>query len=255
MPENAGNTIGADLSVTLAPLVEDSSGDAIKAALDRIAALRIRHVQIAATMQGLRPRNLSRSARRDLLASLRRRELLLSGVDAWIPAAHFADAAHVDRAMQTASEIIDLAADLGRVPVSLALPAHASEEAIVRLLIEQAHRVGVALADHAVPPSPLEAVGCGIDPAAWLSLGKDPVAAVHGAAGRLSSARLVDLLRSGMRGPIGNSGDGRLDVAAYKIALAVCGYQKPMVIDARQWSEPWHGVEQTMNAWADAARI
>ena len=43
-------------------------------------AARIR-VQLSAAQAGLRPRELDRSARRDLLATLRRRELAVAGID------------------------------------------------------------------------------------------------------------------------------------------------------------------------------
>ena len=175
----------------------------------------------------------------------------LSGLDAWIPAAHFADAARADRAVQTMCEIIDLAQDLGRVPVSMMMP---SDDAQASLLIERAHRAGVEIADHALPqdekPS-REGIGFGIDPAAWLSQNKDPVAAVHAFGDRLIAARLVDLLTTGLRGPIGSGAEGRLDVTGYKIALSVNGYLRPIIIDARQWNDPWRGVEQTMQAWTD----
>lgn len=238
-----------ELSVTLAPLVYDMSGEAVKSALDRVAALRLRRVQVAATMPGLRPRDLDRTARRDLLASLRRRELALSGLDAWIPAAHFTDAAHIDRAVQALTEIIALAADLERVPVSLIMP---NDDGIAQSLADAGQRAGVALADHAVPPSSRPGVGVGIDPAAYLAANKNPEDAVHAAGQRLVSARLVDLLRSGMRGPIGSNHEDRLDATAYKIALSVNAFQRPVIIDARQWSEPWRGVEQCILAWNDA---
>lgn len=237
------------LSVTLAPLVSDASGDAIKAALDRVAALRLRRVQVAATMPGLRPRDLDRAARRDLLASLRRRELTLSGLDAWIPLAHFADATTADRAVQAVMETIALAADLDRVPVSLIMP---EDLAIAQTLIAAAHRAGVALADHSLQPSGLEGLGVGVDPAAHLAANRKPEDAVHAAGRRLVAARIVDLLRSGMRGAIGSSHDDRLDVTAYKVALSVNDYQRPIIIDARQWSDLWRGIEQSMRVWTDA---
>jgi len=240
---------GAKLAVTLAPLAPLGSGDDIKAALDRIAAEGLRFVQMAGTMPGLRPRELDRAARRDLLANLRRRELALAGLDAWLPPAHFGDPAHSDRAIAAACEIIDLAHDLGRVPVSLMLP---SEAAAALAIVERADRMGVALADHSIPQAPRENVGAGIDPAAWLSHGKDPVAGVHELGRRLTCARLVDLLRSGMRGPVGTAHEGRLEILPYKIALSVNEYRRPVVIDARQWSEPWRGVAQSIRAWADA---
>jgi sugar phosphate isomerase/epimerase len=243
--QDAGN-----LSVTLSPLVRDDSGDAIKASLDRIANLRLRFVQISATMGGLRPRDLDHTARRDLLAALRRRELSLSGLDAWIPAAHFFEPAHVDRAVQAMSEIIELAADLGRVPVSVTLPHDPDALEATSTLARLADRLGVSVADHAIAISPIESVGVGIDPAAQLANISDPMAAIHAAGPqRLVSARLCDLYTSGMRGPVGVAGQSRLDVTGYRVALEVNGYCRPVVIDARQWNEPWRGVEQTMTVW------
>ncbi len=255
MPDELRQFAAADLSLTLAPLVGDASGDGIKAALDQIAAMRLRHVQISATMLGLRPRDLDRTGRRDLLASLRRRELSLSGLDAWIPEAHFIDSAHADRAVQAMSDIIELAADLGRVPVSVVLPDDGAAADAVKSLIDRAQHVGVEIVDHAVPPSPAQGIGVGIDPAVHLAQGKDPVAAVHsaGSVKRLASARLCDLLTTGMRGPIGAARQSRLDVTAYRIALGVNAYSRPVIIDARQWHEPWRGVEQTIVEWHAAA--
>jgi len=235
-----------DLSVTLAPLVGDASGDSIKSALDRIAAIRLRHVQIASTMPGLRPRELDRTARRDLAASLRRRELALSGIDAWIPHEHLVDARHADRAVTAVRQAIVLAADLGRVPVSLIL--HGAGD-VAAAIVAEAQRHGVEIADHSLPLSTLAGTGIGIDPVICFSHAHDPAKVVHEAADRLVCARLVDL-RSGMRGPVGSAHDGRLDVAQYKVALSVNGFRRPVVIDARQWAEPWRGIQQSIEAWS-----
>ncbi len=237
---------GHDLSVTLAPLVGDASGDAIKGTLDRIAALRVRHIQIASTMPGLRPRELDHAARRDLLAALRRRELALSGIDAWIPPEHFADPGHADRAVTAVRQAIALAADLGRVPVCLILRGTGDA---ANAIIAEAQRHGVEIADHSLPLSTLAGAGIGIDPVICLSQAQDPAKVVHEAADSLVSARLVDLLGTGMRGPAGSPHDGRLDVAQYKIALSVNGFRWPVIIDARQWTDPWRGIQQSMDAW------
>jgi sugar phosphate isomerase/epimerase len=239
-----------ELSVTLAPLVSEPGGEGIKRTLNDIAATRLRWVQIPATMNGLRPRDLDATARRDLLASLRRREIALSGIDAWIPSGHFADPAHVDRAVTAMSEIIELAGDLGRVPVSVTLTRDDSGKDAVAAVASAAIRCGVPIADHAVESPPIEGVGVGIDPAACLALNRDPASAVHAAGfGRIVSARVCDLQSTGLRGPIGAAGQSRLDVIAYRVALDVNGYRRPVVIDARQWSDPWSGVERTLAAW------
>ncbi len=212
-------------------------------ALERLAALGLRHVQLSATQGGLRPRDLDRSARRDLAAILRRHELAVSGIDAWIPAAHFLDAARVDRAVALVVGTIGLAEDLGRCPVSLTLPAASG---IAGAILGPAAQRGVHVADHAVTPSPDAAVG--IDPVACLAADVDPAAVATAAGPRLASARLADLLTSGMRGPIG-SVEARLDVLAYRVALSVADYDRAVVVDVRQWVDPWGGLTQTREAW------
>jgi sugar phosphate isomerase/epimerase len=241
----------ARLAPTLAPLVRDATGVEIRAALDRLSLLGFLFVQLSAVQPGFRPRDLDRSARRDLLATLRRKSMTICGLDAWIPVAHFTDPIHVDRAVTAVQQTIELAADLGRCPVSIVFPPGASSSSMEHVL-SHADRFGLRLADHAIPVQALtstDLLGIGIDPAAWLSQGEDPVSAVHANATKLVSARLCDLLRSGMRGPIGTPQESRLDVLAYKIALSIAEFKHAIVVDARQWIDPWQGLQQTRAAW------
>lgn len=235
------------LSVTLAPL-----GPEVRAVLDRLRAAGLPAVQLSAVQPGLRPRELDRSARRDLVAALARREMTISGIDLWIPPAHFHDPEKVDRAVQTAIETVRLAADLGLCPVSLVLPTpkegEAEAEEAGRAIVEQAHHQGVPLADFGGDAVP-EGVGLGIDPAMVLTRQQDPAAAVSRAGDRLGAVRLCDLLTSGMRGPIGDREEGQLDVLAYKAAVSVSGYGGHVIIDARQWTNPWEGLRQSLSAW------
>lgn len=248
MPPAFGDEAGAStlpLGVTLAPLGEDP-----RAALKQAAGLGLRHVQLSATQPGLRPRELDRSARRGLSATLRQLELTCSGIDLWIPSAHFTDAAKVDRAIAALLEGIELAADLGRVPVSVLLPA--TGEGVgqaIEAVARAAQRLGVTVADHAAPPSDHAGIGVGIDPAACLAASLQPDQVVLQNQVRLNAARLSDLLTDGLRGPIGDPQRRRLDVAAYKVALSVAAYQRPVVIDARQWNDPMNGIKQTIKQW------
>jgi len=252
------------LAPTLAAL-----GDDPRRGLDRLHDAGFRAVQLSAAQPGLRPRELDGSARRDLLATLRRTELLGAGIDCWIPAEHYRDAAQLDRAVNATRAAIELAADLGRLPVSLNLPRAAPMTAdgdpdgshddssiieAIDALATHAERFGIALADHTHPPLAVPrgsaAVGIGIDPAAIIARGESPARAVAAAGERIISARLCDLLRSGMRGPPGDADDGQLDVMAYRAALSVVGYARPVIVDARQWSGTWTGLAQTAAAWA-----
>lgn len=87
--------------------------------LDRLHALGFAAVQLDAAAAGMRPRELGPTARRDLLARLRRRSLRPVGLDLWIPAMHLREPSTVDRASDAMHATIALAADLGRLDVSV----------------------------------------------------------------------------------------------------------------------------------------
>lgn len=121
-------------------------------------------------------------------------------------------------------------------------------------LASLAARLGVVIADHALDAmqrTTRDGFGVGIDPALWVAAGRDPSAAVMNAAVHLAATRLVDSFRSGMRGPILEPGESRLDVTAYRVALDLIGFRSPLVVDARQWRDPLAGVETTIRRWAE----
>lgn len=227
-----------------------------RSAMDETASRDIRHIQWSANHPGMRPRDLDRSARRDLLATLRRRSLGLAGIDLWIPATHFTDSPHNERALEALLGCLVLAEDLGRVPVSTSLPG-GDDLTHVRYLIDaEAERRGVIVADHNVD-SRLNAgagIGFGIDPAVLISAGHDPAQAVIAAGSDCKSARLCDLLTSGMRGPIGQP-DGQLDVVSYRATLTAIEFDRPIIIDVRQWQDPWTGIDRTVTAWREAMPV
>jgi len=251
MVEHGPMMDAAELAVTVQPFVDARrGGSALRQTFDRLHAMGFRWVQLSATQPGLRPRELDASARRDLLATLRRRELAVSGIDAWIPSSHFADEQHVDRAASALLEAVELAGDLGRAAVSVVFPRHGAE-GVIDAAAAAAERSGVVMADHIAPVverSHEHVIGIGVDPAAWLSAGENPADIINQYSTQLTSARVCDLLTTGLRGPIG-TGDGYLDVLAYKVALSVADYQRPVILDARQWTDPWSGIEQARRAW------
>ncbi len=223
-------------------------------ALDRLSAVGFRSVQLSASQAGLRPRDLDRSGRRDLLGRLRRLEMTAAGVDLWIPESHLTDPAQIDRAVAAILDAVGLAADLGRCPLSLMFPSddEAMPPTVVEAIAERALRHGVAVADHRVPPAEREDIGVGIDPATWLGRGQDPVEAVATHAQRLATARLSDLAGSGERLPVRGEPEGRLDVFRYRHALDTSGYQGHVVVDLRGWSDPWGDLPAAAQAWAAA---
>ncbi len=244
--------------LALAPLLASLPGQA-KKLMDWLSTQRFRFVQLGASQPGMRPRDLDQSARRDLLATLRRRELEVAGLDLWVPPEHFLEDGTVDRAVGAVNVAIDMAGDLGRVPVSLTLPHVDGDELfdeVLASLLDKATARGVALADHATAVSkPRHELLCvGVDPAAHLAAGGDPAQVVSEHADRLVAARLSDLNTSGMRCGIGEHG-GRLDVTAYRVALSVAGYDRPVVVDARQWADPLSAVQRTAAVWADTIHV
>lgn len=261
------------LAPTIEPLLEVSSQ--LRDAIERLASMSFRHVQLSATHRGLRPRDLDATARRDLLALLGRWQLTVTGLDVWIPAHHFTDPATVDRAMDATKAAIRMAEDFGRVPVSMTLPAEirptsTSKEddsldtrsegtsnvdsgcaatSIATTLAALAEHHGVPIADHSVPWKKRETIGLGIDPPAWLMKHEDPVQACMANPSDVASARLCDVSTTGQRMPIGDRQHAGFDWSAYGFSLAAVGYSRAVVIDARQWLNPWEGIAQTATAW------
>ncbi|MEL7473034.1 MAG: hypothetical protein AAGK04_06935 [Planctomycetota bacterium] len=224
------------------------------------ASIGYRAVTLDATQPGIRARELDRSARRDLAATLRRLELDLAGLDLWIPASHFADPEKADRAVAAAVGAIELTADLStlvgdeRGVVSLTLPEE-PDAALVALLRARADACGVQVADHTwvaksedrlgADRSPDEPLGVGIDPPTVLIAGGDPAAAAASLGRGLKSARLANLA-SGGRAPL-HAADGKLDELGYLVSLSTSGYERYLVVDVR-------GLGDQAGAASDAAR-
>lgn len=261
------------VAVTLAPLAAEP-----REALDLAARFVVRAVQVSARQSGTRPRDLDRSGRRDLVVSARRRELGIAGVDAWFPAEDLLDRGEVDAAVGRLVEAVELAGELGPVPVATRFPTEGGEEAI-RAVLAAAERLGVVVVDHAVPPrgrrvrstskaptagagglivpgavevveaaapevgESIDGLGLGIDPPAWLVAGLD----LFEAAGRgVDGLRLADLTRDGMRVPAGDP-DGRVDPTALIAIARTGGFDGLPVIDARRWVRPVEGVRATLD--------
>ena len=224
---------------TLAPLV--AGGDP-RAALQLLADSGFHHVQLSAALPGMRPRDLDRSARRDLLARLRRIELTVAGVDLWIPQEHFAAPEHADRAAVAVLDAITLAADLGRVPLSVRLPDGVDDH-VAQEWRSRAEICGVSIADHALKPHAL--LSAGVDPAALLAAGQDPVALTSSAL-NLAAARFSDFREESRTAP----GAGRLDVLAYQVALVTRSFDAPVALDLRRVVNPAAALDTAADAWA-----
>lgn len=207
-----------------------------------------RGVQINAAARGSRPRDLGRSARRDLASVLRRHELVCAGVDLWVPPTHFTEPAYADRAVEAATGAIGLARELapltsGSAALSLVLPDAGADGVVIRRTLgDRAQGAGVRVADFRWPPEPFvgepdSPIGVGVDPASVLMAAApsgnaewtDPAAAVARLGPRLAAVRLSDAVMAGRVVP----GTGRLDLLAYLAATATNPGAGMLVLDLR----------------------
>lgn len=245
------------LSLSLAGL-SGPGRETLRDQLEWARGLGFAGVQLNAAWHETRPRDLSRSARREVAALVRRSGLVLTGVELWIPPGHFTDPAHADRAASAVREAQEFAADMDSLcgpaggarggrggsrreggVVCLAFPEGREGDEVASLLGRDVS--GAMIADHRWPVSDQEfgGVGVGLDPAAVILAEEDPARAVHTVAGRLLSARVSDLSASG-RVP---AGEGRVDIFSFAIALETSGYAdgRHAVVDLRGLSDQHAG--------------
>lgn len=249
----------AIVSPTAAPLIAAYNAD-IRATLEALSGWQFASVQLSAAQPGLRPRDLDRSGRRELSALLARQGLMLGGFDLMIPPKDWLDDVSVDRAVSATLATLELAADLGRPSVSIALPVGALSNDVKQTLITGADGRGVALAVHA--EDELEALalwleaedqpmlGAGIDPAAAMACDLDPADAALRVAKHLKVARLDDYAPvsagGGGRCPIG---EGNLDLLSYRATLSTIEATPHIVVELRDLADPIAGLSKAMAAW------
>lgn len=252
---------GSDLSLAPALGALVRGGLAVREAIAAVAADEFTAVQLDASLPGIRPRELDGRAREDLMALLKRRGLRLAGWDLFIPRKHYTQPDTMDRAWQATLAAIELAADTGRRPLSLTLPADADSASMRRTVTEAADRCDVPLAWHAeededalaaaLASDDVPVLGVGVDPAAVLSLRRDPAESVHRFARRLVSARLSDAVATGERRPVG---DGELDIADYRVAVDLATARTgPVVLDLRGLALPLAAAAAARRAWERAS--
>lgn len=249
---------GLGIAATVTP---DDRGGEVRALLGWVKRHGFRAVQLNAATPGLRPRDLDRSARRDLAATLRRHGLACSGLDLWIPPEHFTQAEHLDRAVASLLGAIDMAHDLATLADGSVVTRRPARPGVVSVVLpdpippdvassvsERALARNVRLADHLWPArEQAPPIDVGLDPAAILCRGDDPAAAASRLGSRVASARLSDAPRGGVGGGVrvGEGGgrvapgarSGTLDPLAYLVALDTAGYPGHAVLDLRGVAE------------------
>ncbi|MBL0927182.1 MAG: hypothetical protein IBJ11_05955 [Phycisphaerales bacterium] len=234
-----------NLSVAFVGLAEPAG---LRARIEWAASLGYRAVQLDAAAADARPRDLGRSARRDLASLLRRSELAFAGVDLWIPGEHQTDPSKTDRAAQALEDAAAFAAEMaalagasrGAGVVSTAFVGGEAGKAFARRVGDAAARHGAVIADHAFPPSesarePGGPIGVGIDPAAvMLAPGERPAdvcAEIARLGGAIAAVRLSDVADLGAARV--EPGTGRLKPLEFAVALSVAGYGGFVAVDLR----------------------
>lgn len=248
-----------DMSVTLSPLL--AKAGTVQRAVEGLVRLGVRAVQLSAACKGIRPRELDRQGRRDLLALLARNGLMLGGLDLMIPHKDYLQGSTQDRAVGSVLAAIELAADLGRVPLSLSLPITKLPADVASALVQAADGRGVMLAIHAeneldafepwlkTHDTPL--VCAAVDPAALLAQGREPAAVAMRLADRLGVARLDDYVETSVASAGGRCtlGRGELDLTAYRAALATARKLRGLVLELRDVQDPEAALATAVQAW------
>jgi hypothetical protein len=92
-----------------------------------------------------------------------------------------------------------------------------------------------------------------VDCAAVLAAQSSPEALVSSLGERLGAVRVVDLLRSGLRGPILEPRESRLDALSLRLAIDLSPAARTgrpiAVVDARQWVDVRGGIERSILRW------
>ncbi len=271
------------ISLSAAGLVDariPASADT-RSIFDLVRTLGFRGITLDTSAAGFRARELSRSARRDVSATMRRRELSFVGLDLWIPPEHFSDPANSQRAIEAVMGACELSGELcrlnqqggdhlARATVSVVLP-DSMEAGDKDAMHAHAQRVGATLADHQL--SWLDhtqaeqqdsqqsdqqdahdcSIGIGIDPAMVLMNGTgsgrpaiSPGKAITLASDRLVSVRLSDANSMG-RCPIASEGS-RLDLPSYLGSLLVAS-RDWVILDVRGVSDSVQAAGVGRDVW------
>lgn len=223
------------------------------------ASLGFGAIQLDAAAPDARARDLGRSARRDLAATIRRRGLTLTGLDLWIPPEHYTAPATEDRAAGTLLAAIDLAAELGPLVGSSAGLCGGSRGLVVSVTLPDEPGAGLldAIAAKADAGGILvedfstdESAGSGVirpgfDSARYLLRGENPGKPFARSASALATVRLNDADDTGRR----VLGRGRLDIEMMRALHATLTPTAPVITDLRGLADPAAGAAGALRVW------
>ncbi len=253
------------LAPTLGPWFA-ATGLPLRSCIQDVSKKGFTAIQLDATLPDLRPRVLDAQARRDLAAYLGRCSLTPAGIDLFIPRRHFLNRQYQDRAFAAVVAAVTLAADIGRVPLSVALPVADLAEDVRTSIVQAADAHGMPLVVHAedqldallawVQAVDLPCLKLGLNPATVLALGHDPATLAQRHSRELGVGRLADWRQRTGRGDGHHCavGEGELDLTTYCLSLALpTSRVGPVVLDLRDLADAPTAAGLAAKAWQRAA--
>lgn len=209
-----------------------------------VREIGIGRVTVSAAEVGARPRELNRSARRDVAAQLRRGGVSCVGVELWVPQKHFDDGVNEQRAVDALCEAAGYASELGELTggegaLHTSLPCSVDESGTAvmhggaRAVMEHGSSLGVRVVDHGgfgVSAVGAE-TGCrvGLDCGLSLMRGEEPRDVMLAHTDRLGAVRVSDAV-SGNRVRVGS---GELDLLDLVISWTTLQEKPWLVVDLR----------------------
>jgi len=236
------------LSLSISNISPDPR-DSISLAAALISSLGEPRLHLDAMLAGLRPRELDRSARRDLASMLKRNGVGSTGIDLFLPPQHFAETAHVDRAVGAITSAIELLSELASLGametkvLCLTLPQKPLANAVAAIGSAAQER-GVTITDFSLPrasdlPS---SIFRGVDCAQAVAASEDAASLIASSSPR--AIRLCDWDGT-RRVPVGK---GRLDTRMVVASASIAAPNVPVVIDLRGID----GLGSNAKAWENA---
>lgn len=239
------------LSLSISNISPDPR-ESISHAATLMASLGQPLIHLDAMLAGIRPRELDRSARRDLASMLKRNGVGATGIDLFLPPQHLAETAHVDRAVGAITSAIELLSELASLGaleskvLCISLPQKPLASALTAIASAAQER-GVTIADFSLPlASDVPAsIRRGVDCAQAIGAGQDPASLIASSAP--GAIRLSDWDGT-RRVPVGK---GRLDTRLTVASASIAAPRVPVVIDLRGID----GLASNPKAWESPATL
>jgi len=255
------STLGVNLDDLRAP---------VKAALELAAGLGFRAVEMTTVSGDLAPSSLSASGRRHVRRLVEHHGLTLAALAADLPGLRLHDARTVDERVARTCQVVDLAVDL-RVPVvstSVSVLTNPANGAPMEMVLEALRRIGEHADARGVtfalrPTSEggarlrrvlddlrCSAIRVGLDPAAMVMAGINPVADFEQLAEQISLVHLRDgtagtEIRGGHETRLG---EGDVDLVGVLALLRTVEFQGPHILRRTTSDTPAADLEQARAA-------